>query len=203
MIATLTETYTETEFQPAQARARRRWFRFRWWKLLVLSLMLVVCGVGIGLRAWDCGLPMAWVVDYDKARYNEIYDAIEADPQHLLGARFDEVSNELRLDHVPWDDIATQVPMGKLRMYHFRGFRLYVTLMLLPQGITPSVKQWNTTPEELERHGVLWLAPHPPFVLIDGIQTQRERMEQYWKQMDEMCRQMNAEMERKRREGSQ
>jgi hypothetical protein len=82
---------------------------------------------------------------------------------------------------------------------------LYVTLELLPPGITPkSRQQWNTTQEELDRHGVLWLAHDaPPFVLIDGIQTQKERIETYRKQEDEICRQMNAEVDRRRREGAQ
>ncbi len=194
---------TETEPQLAEPKAKRRWLQFRWWKLLVLTLLfVVVCGIGIGLKLGMLRLPLSWTADYDRKSYARVHGGIEADPQHLLDRPFAQVSRELGLENVPWDDIATQQPMGMSRMYHFRGFRLYVTLELLPPGITPkSTQQWNTTQEELDRHGVLWLAHNaPPFVLIDGIQTQKERIEKYRKMEDEICRQMNAEVDRLRRE---
>ena len=157
----------------------------------VWPLLLTVCGTGLAVRI--VGLPLSWTADYDREGYKRIQRAIAADPQHLLGRRYDEVSRELRLENVPWDDIAMQRPTGMSRMYHFRGFRMDMTLELLPQGITPSShEQWNATTEELERHGTLWLAHDPPFVLVDGIQTQKERIERYRKAEDEMCRQMNA-----------
>ena len=191
----------ETEDELAEPVVKRPRLRFRWWKLLCLTLLLTGCA--IGFTAWTVGLPPSWTADYDRTRYRQIQSAIEADPQHLLNRRYDEVSRELRLEDVPWDDVAMQRPAGMCRMYHFRGFRMHMTLELLPPGITPSShEQWNATTEELERHGTLWLAHNAPFVLPDGIQTQKERMERYEKEMDEMCRRMNAEMARRMREAS-
>jgi hypothetical protein len=197
---------TEAEPQLAEPEAKRRWLRFRWWKLVVLTLLVVVvCGIGIRIKLRLLGLPLSWTADYDRRSYARVHGTIAADPQHLVDRPFAEVSRELGLENVPWDDIAMQRPTGMSRMYHFRGFRLYVTLELLPPGITPeSRQQWNTAQEELDRHGVLWLAHDaPPFVLIDGIQTQKERIEKYRKAEDEICRQMNAAVDRRRREGGQ
>jgi hypothetical protein len=187
--------------QFAEPTVKSRWLGLRRWKLLFL-LSLIIVG-GLGVAAWIVGLPLSWTADYDRGDYNRIQRGIAADPQHLLGRRYDEVARELRLENVPWDDIAMQRPTGMSRMYHFRGFRMDMTLELLPQGITPSShEQWNATTEELDRHGTLWLAHDPPVVFIDGIQTQKERMERYQKAMDEMCRWMNAEADRRRREST-
>jgi hypothetical protein len=190
-----TDIKNEAEPQPVEAKPQRRWFRLRVWKLLVLTLVFVLGA--LGLIIWFVGLPLSWTADYDGKRFRQIESAIEADPQHLLGRTFAEVSRELGLERVPWDDVALQRPTGTCRMYHFRGFRLYMTVELLPAGITPgSRNQWNATKEELERHGTLWLAHDPPFVLIDGIPNQSERMERYRKDMEEMFRMINEEMKK-------
>jgi hypothetical protein len=191
-----------TEPQLAEPKATRRWFRFSRRKLLVLTLLFVVSG--IGLAFWTLGLPLSWTADYDRDRYTRIHRAIQADPQHLLGKSFDEVAKEFSLEGVPWDDGAFQQPSGMFRIYHFRGFALYVTLELLPAGITPnSPKPWSSTVEGLQRHGVLWLAHQDPVVRIDGISSRKERMERYWKAIDEECERINAEMERNRKAQSQ
>jgi hypothetical protein len=189
------ETETGAEPQLTEVEPQRRWFRLRVWKLLVLTLVFVLSA--LGLVIWFVGLPLSWTVDYDSKRFRQIESAIEADPQHLLGKPFAEVSRELGLESVPWDDVALQRPTGTCRMYHFRGFRLYMTVELLPAGITPaSREQWNATTEELERHGTQWLAHDPPFVLIDGIPNQNERMERYRKDMEEMFQRINEEMKK-------
>jgi hypothetical protein len=86
-----------------------------------------------------------------------------------------------------------------VRAYHFRGFALYVTLRRLPPGIAPDDKTpWTSSGEELERHGVLWLAHQYPCVKIDGISDGKGRMKQFWKQVEEDCQRINAEMQQKR-----
>jgi hypothetical protein len=186
---------TATEPQPAEPKAKRRWFRFSRRKLLVLTLLFVVSGLWLALRSF--GLPLSWTADYDKESYTQIRRAIDADQRHLLGKSLDEVTKEFSLEDVPWDDGSFQQPPGMYRIYHFRGFAFYVTLELLPAGITPnSDKPWSSTGEELQRHGVLWLADQSPFVLIDGISDRKERMKRYWKAIDEECERINAEMDR-------
>ena len=193
---------TATESRPAEPNAERRWFRFRRRNLLVLALTFV--GSGIGAALWSSGLPLSWTADYDKERYTEIRRAIEADPRHLLGKPFDEVAKAFGLDDVPWDDVAFQQPSGMARVYHFRGFALYVTLEALPAGVTPGREKTRAlTPEELQRPSVLWLAHQDPSVQIDGIRGRKERMERYWKLINEECERINAEMDRNRRERSQ
>ena len=187
-----------TEPQPAEPKARRWGFRFSGWKLLVLTLLFVVSGIGLAL--WSLGLPLSWTAGYDRERYAQIRRAIEADPKHLLGKSFDEVTKELRLEDVPWDDAAFQQPPGMFRIYHFRGFALYVTLELLPPGIMPnSNTSWTGTGDELDRRGVLWLAHQDPSVQVDGIPDRKGRMERYWKAVDDACKRINAEMDRNSR----
>jgi hypothetical protein len=86
-----------------------------------------------------------------------------------------------------------------VRRYHFRGFALDVTLQRLPPGITPDNKTpWTASGEELDRHGVLWLAHQYPVVRIDGVSDREERMRRFWKEVEEECERINAEMERQR-----
>jgi hypothetical protein len=142
-----------TELECAQPKAKRRWFRLSWRKWLGCTLLLVVAA--ICLAVWSIGLPLSWTADYDRESYIRINGAIFADPKHLLDRRFDDVSREVKLDGVPWDDAAFQQPSGMFRIYHFRGFALYVTLKPLPAGITHHrVTPWNVTTEELNRDGV-------------------------------------------------
>jgi hypothetical protein len=172
--------------------------------VFVFTLLFVACGIGLAL--WSLGLlglPAEWTADYDGERYTEIRRAIDADPQHLLGKPFDEISRKLRLEDVPRDDAAVQQEPGMFRIYHFRGFALYVTLERLPAGITPGRRTpWTSTGEELERHGVLWLAHQYPFVRVDGISDGKERMRRFWKAVEEECARINADMERQRQGNS-
>ena len=188
---------TSTDLQLAQPKAERRWSPFSWRKLFVFMVLSVACGIGLAL--WSPGLPLSWTADYDRERYTEIRRAIDADPQHLLGKPFDEISRKLRLEDIPWDDIAIQQEPGMVRRYHFRGFALDVTLERLPAGITPDRKMsWTATGEELDRHGMLWLAHQYPCVRIDGVSDRKERMRRFWKEVEEACEDINAEMERER-----
>ena len=184
---------TTTEPQPAESKGKRRWFRISQRKLLVLTLLFVVSGIGFAL--WSLGLPLSWTADYDKDRYTEIRRAIEADPQHLLGKSLDEVTKTFGLENVPWDEsYSFQAPPGENRIYHFRGFALYVFL----SGVTPHNEyQSSSTGADLQRHGVR-LEHFRPYVRIDGISDGKERMKRYWKALDEVFKRLNAEMEQKR-----
>src|SRR5262249_52428842 len=147
-------------------------------RLFVLTFLFIACVVGLALMT--LGLPLSRTADYDRGRYREIRRAIDADPQQLLGKPFDEISRKLRLEDVPWDDIAVQQEPGMVRRYHFRGFALDVTLQRLPPGITPESKTpWTASGEELDRHGVLWLAHQYPVVRIDGVSDREERMRRF------------------------
>ena len=192
---TVQMTPTATEF--AQTKAKRPWFRFRWRTVFVYTLLFVACG--IGLAVWSLGLPVSWTADYDRERYHQIRRAIGADPEHLLRTPFDDFSRKLRLEDVPWDDAAWKHEPGMFRIYHFRGFALYVTLHRLPAGITPvGPTPWTLWSDELEGHGVLWLAHQIPVVRIDGVSDAKERMERYWKDVDEEFKRVNVEMRKSR-----
>ncbi len=189
-----------TDLQLAQPKAGRRWPRLGCCRLSVLTLLVIACGIGLAL--WSLGLPLSWTADYDRGRYAEIRWTINTDPQHLLAKPFEEVSRRLRLEDVPWDDISLQELPGTVRLYHFRGFALEVTLRRLPAGITPdSTARWTASVEELDRHGVLWLAHQYPVVRIDGVGDRNERMRRFWKEVEEQCERINAEMQRRRRDG--
>jgi hypothetical protein len=139
-------------------------------------------------------------MDYDRERYAQIHRALTGDPKHLLDTPFVEVSRELSLDNVPWDDVTLQERgVAESRMYHFRGFYLYVYLNPLPMGITPnSDRTW--TSEEHERPKVLWLDGQRSCVRIDGIRDRQERMEWWRKEVEESARRIN-EAARKRWNG--
>ncbi len=122
---------------------------------------------------------------------SEVIDEIA----HLL----DEVVRQLGLENVPWDAGFTMMPDGEHRIYHFRGFALYISLRLFPPGIRPdSGERWTSSGEELHRHGVLWLYHFYPALHVDGIDDPKERMRLHWKAIDEECERINAKMERER-----
>jgi hypothetical protein len=60
--------------------------------------------------------------------YARISKAIAGDPKHLSGTRFYDFIQELDLEDIPWDDANLQNWVGPVRIYHFRGFKLYVNL---------------------------------------------------------------------------
>ena len=190
---------TTTESQPAETKKKSPWFRFAWLKFFIITLLLLAFVICLIISIF--GLPLAWTADYDKERYTQIRRAIDADPQHLLGKSLDEVTKEFNLEEVPWDDAAVQQESGMFRIYHFRGFALYITLTRLPVGITPDSKRsWTASGLDLQHHGVLWLANQYPSVHIDGISDGKERMKLYWEAIDQECERINAEMKKSREE---
>jgi hypothetical protein len=177
---------------------KSRWSRFTWLKLLVFTLLLAASGIGFVVRS--VGLPVYSTADYDRERYRQIYFSIAADPKHFRGTYFDDVIKALRLDDVPWDDIAFQRPPGMVRIYHFRGFALYISLEDLPPGITPAKNYRSVTPngEYPPIIGVLRLR-NQPGVEIDGLDRQ-ERMKRFWAEINEQAEQVNAELKGQRQQ---
>jgi hypothetical protein len=188
-------TPTDPEFD--QPKAKRRWFPLSRTEVYVLTFLFVVCG--ICLVVWLLRQPPGWTLDHDRKRFNQIQAAIDADPHHLLGKSLDQVTKELGLENVPWDDGSTQNGPGTYRLYHFQGFALYVTLQNLPAGIAPGEMVGRSfTSEELSRPEVPWLLNYNPYIVIDGIRDGKERIAKFWKAADESVKQINDEMKRKR-----
>jgi len=143
------------------------------------QVLVVVMVCAVALAVIVPMLPRSWTANYDRVRYNKIVRAIETDPQHLVGKRLDVAAKELNLKDVPWNDfVILQEPSGgRHRVYHFRGFALCFALESLPPGITlNSTQPYSCSDDELDRHGVLWIANWPPMVGIDGISDRDERM---------------------------
>ena len=189
---------TATEPQPAEPRRKCRWFRFSRWRLLILLAIFVVSGIWLSLWGFAFPkLPLSWTADYDKDRYNQIRRAIEADPQHLLGKSLDEAAKELHLENVRWDDFSFQELNTATRIYHFRGFALYLPLQFLPARMTPNGNEgWSRA--NLKRPGKPWLNGWKPFVEIDGIRDGKERMYRHAKAFNERL-EREAEEEKQER----
>jgi hypothetical protein len=168
-----------SETQPCQ-RSRLR-------LAAVVSIFLIAYSVG-SLCLLVPSLPPAWTADYDRARYTQISDAIANDEYRRLGKPFDEVATELGLEEVPWDKGFGQ--SGEDRIYHFRGFALYINLVDSPRGLT-------SHGADVDRRGVQWISPYP-FVRIDGISDRNERMEQYWEACNDECNRINREVQLER-----
>jgi hypothetical protein len=174
-----------TDLRPAEPKAERRWLKWNRHKLFVLLSLLVVSGVWFACWTGEVSiLPLSWTADYDKDRYIQICTTIETDEHHLLGKSLVEVSKELGLDDVSWSDGYGHfvwsdkggIPSRELRVYHFRGFALYVTLELLPLGFKPGRRVDFSDAMEIHRHGgVLWLGYKNPRLEIDGIGDPTER----------------------------
>jgi len=169
--------------------------------LLGIACLAVVSGVA--LYVWVTGLPLSWTADYDRATYARIINAIAADPQHLCGRRLYDVARELGLEDAPWDDGNVQNLPGSYRVYHFRGFALYVTLDYMRQGLTPNMLlERGSADEKLQARDLLRINLHmPPYVLIDGLSSREERMRIYWARENEAMREINEQMQLKRRRG--
>jgi len=188
-------------FWTAGSRVNVRRFLTRRFLLLGIACLAVVSGVA--LYVWATGLPLSWTADYDRARYARISKAIAADPQHLCGRRLYDVARELGLEDAPWDDGNVQNLPGSYRIYHFRGFALYVTLEYMQQGLTQNMLlERGSAVEKLQARDLLRINVHmPPHVLIDGLSSREERMGIYWARENEAIRKINEQMQLKRRRG--
>ncbi len=181
----------EPVFEAAGLRVEARRSPTRWFVLLGIACLAVVSG--ISLSVWIIGLPPSWTMDYDRALYARITKAIAADPQHFCGRRLHDVNRELGLEDLPWDDGNLQNLPGSLRIYHFRGFALYLTLDYMRQGVTQSMLLGTgPTSEQLQARDLLRIDSYNrPSVMIDGINDREERMRQYWARAYESVRKHN------------
>lgn len=185
--------------QTEQPRVKRRRFRVGRWALRVFLVLLL--GV-VGLASWivrdlsEHGFFLPWTADYDRAVYARVRQAVEADPHGEHGRPFDEVSRELGLDDVPWDDAAFQSEPGMYRIYHYHGFALHVWLRRFRAGITPATPVGSSAPPDAPER--IWLLHGYSFVHVDGLDRQ-ERMRRYWKAIQDECDRINAEMDRAQR----
>ncbi len=190
-----------TEAPRSEPRAERARRRFVGRKIFVVAILLVVSAIGLVLR--NEALPLSWTADYDRVRYSQIRRAIDSDPKHLTGLTFEEFSRRFGLGDVPWDDGAVQMEAGMFRIYHFRGFSLHVSLRRLPPGSTPDrIERWTGDNEELLRREVLWVGGNYPALWVDGIGDPKTRMDRYWKEVQTMCDEINAQMEKERQSRS-
>ena len=185
------------------SKPKRRWLRVIKRTLLVSLGLAVVLLVAKGLydSFWFQEYLRSRTMDYDREHYTQIRRGITSDPEHLLGKPFEEVSRELSLDNVPWDDVALQERgAAEVRMYHFRGFYLHVYLDILPVEIMPnSDETWTST--ELKSHKALRLDGRRTFVRIDGIGDPKEQMEQWKKAVEESERRDEEERTREKYSG--
>jgi len=121
---------------------------------------------------------------------------IDGSTNKLLGVSLTDASNLLSLDGARWDEGYTSVPLGQLRIYHFRGFYLLLSLQVLPRGMTPDQPQsfsWSSD-SELRSNGVWWVANFYPALHVDGNDDPRMRMSNYWDRVHAGFRQRNEEM---------
>jgi hypothetical protein len=164
-----------------------------------IILAVVACLLFVLFVIWARGLPPSWVFDYDMPTHAGITKKIAADPQHLCGRRFDDVSRELGLEDIPWDDINFQGP-GPCLMYHFRGFALIVRLEYAREEVTQdTLQKRNSADERLPARELLRIDSHSrPCVRIDGISSREERMRQYNARLDAELERINKEMDSKR-----
>jgi hypothetical protein len=137
----------------------------------------------------------SWVFDYDYAAHRSLTQQIAADPQRFGGRELTEVTSELGLEGIPWDDAVVQTG-GSCRMYHFPGFVLTVHLEYARERITEKMFR-DLSEEQLNARDDL-LRIHPrfrPFANIDGISTREQRMQQYHTRLQADFDRINAEMD--------
>lgn len=185
----MTPAITATE---PQGDCRRPWPR----RIVIRLIVFLSLASVLAIAYWASGLPLpwdedwmagynrarSWTAEYDKASYYRITRAIAADPQRFCGRRLDDLSRELSLEDVPWDDGNLQNMPGSFRIYHFPGFALYVSLDWGRDGVTSDMLLERGSPSErLRGHDLLRIDVHQhPYVLIDGVHGREERMRRYW-----------------------
>jgi hypothetical protein len=186
---------TDPEF--SEQRSKHQRFRLSRRNRFVLTLLFGVFGIWFALRS--LGDPRVWIIDCDRERYFQIRKALDADPDHLYDKTLDEIIKKLALENVPWDDVPTNND-DPCRIYHFRGFALYVTLESLPAGLTRDMRKGRgLNEEEIHRPKVWWIAGDRPFILLDGIRDREQRMKNYRDSERKMLEEINAGMRKRSR----
>jgi hypothetical protein len=172
-------------------------------RYLLLGIACLAVLFGVAFCVWPTGLLLSWTIDLDRASYARVTRAIAADPQHLGGRRLYDVSRELGVENAPWDDGNLQNRPGSLRIYHFRGFALWVSLEYMREGLTDNMLlERGSAEEKLQSRDLLRIDPNqPPSIMIDGLSSREERMRLYFERAEESAREMNEQMELKRQRG--
>ena len=183
--------------------AGRRFLRWRF-VLLGIACLFVVFATAV----FNCPIEVrrAWILgqEYDKATYAQIRKAIAADQRPFRDKRLADFIRELDLEDIPWDVVMDQNETGIPRIYHFRGFRLFVGVDLPPDYVQRDygrILREEGSPEEKRRARDLLRITYGPYILIDGISSRGERMRRYWAEINESIRQINEKMESRRQSG--
>lgn len=115
----------------------------------------------------------------DQARYEHMQQVINSSTNKLLGISLEKATHLLSLENVKWDEGYTSVPRGQLRVYHFQGFYLLLSLQAEPQGTN--------------------IANFYPALAIDGITNSQVRMSNYWAEVHAYFKQRTEEMHKQTR----
>ena len=139
---------------------------------------------------------------YDQARFDEITNTLKwiienkKDKDSDIFAPFDRVSNLLSLENVPWDDISDKNSRNsQLRMYHFRGFCLFLYLERRISGRNP--EQFSA--EDLRKKGISYVCDLPS-VQIDGLNDPQERLRRHQKEIAESVRSDFEELQKQEKD---
>jgi hypothetical protein len=160
---------------------------FRWIEILFALAFLFGC-----IDSWGAD------AKYDKTRYDQMQRTIDDSTNKLLGISLQDASKLLSLKNVKWDEGYSSVPFGQLRVYHFKGFYLLLSLRVFPRGITPeSHGQFSVNESELRTNGIWWVANFYPALHIDGIDDPKERMSNYWEQVHADFEKRTEEMKKR------
>ncbi len=167
------------------------------WRHVLLGIICLSVVFALALYIWIRSLPPFWWLDHDKAMYARISKAIAADPSHLSGKRLYDFIRELDLEDIPWDDANVQNQAGSLRIYHFRGFNLYVNLSVpfehwQHRGPESILLEQGSLEEKRQARDWLRIGSRP-FAHIDGINSREEPMRKYWAEVNESLRRKNEE----------
>ncbi len=166
----------------------------------IILLGIGACLLFVLFVLWARGLPRSWVFDYDHAAYADIAKKFTANPQRLAGRRFDDVSRELGLEDIPWDDINFQAP-GPCLMYHFRGFALILRLEYSHERVPSETLNKRVSPDKIADERLPYRellridSRSPPYIKIDGIATREERMRQHNALLEAQIEEINKQMD--------
>jgi hypothetical protein len=139
-------------------------------------------------------------LNYDKARYDEINSVIESIIENKMQENFslvpfDEVSDSLSLEGVPWDDGCINCDFfEEKRIYHFRGFYLILNVAQRIPGDPPMYSS-----DDLKQKGVPYLYHFHPALHIDGLNDPKERMRVRRQMIHEEAEKINQEMKREKK----
>jgi hypothetical protein len=192
---------SEVPSAPAESKGAGR--RFRRWRRVLLGIASLSVVFAVALCIWVNSLPPFWWLDHDKATYARISKAIAADPRPDWGTRLYDFIRELDLEDIPWDDGFDQnSETGCLRIYHFRGFSLYVhvyvPLEYCRHGDFRRILREEGSPQEKRQACEVLRIAYRPHAFIDGINSREERMRRYWAVLKEEFREANDNEKRHR-----